>query len=118
MDILKAVVFDGYTTRKDGSALLKFETGELAPSDVANLHALRNCAGVIGFSMKDTLSQKEIKDIETIDAEVESKTKSERLRNSLYILFTQKPEGFKDFKDFYADRMEKMIQKIKDKLEP
>lgn len=118
MDILKAVVFDTYRVRKDGSAVLCFETGELTAPDVASLHLLRNQTGVVGFSRRNSLSDKEIKDLESIDAEIESKSKSQRLHNALYVLFTQQPDGYTEFKHFYADRMEKIIQQIKNRLEP
>lgn len=118
MDILKACVFDTYRVRKDGSAILCFETGELTAPDVASLHILRNSVGVVGFSRRSSLSDKEIKELETIDAEIESKSKSQRLHNVLYVLFQQQPEGYTDFKQFYADRMEKLIQQIRTRLEP
>lgn len=118
MEILKAAVFDTYRVRKDGSAVLCFETGELTGPDVATLHTLRNSVGVVGFSRRNSLTDKEIKELESIDAEIESKSKSQRLHNVLHVLFTQQPEGYTDFKHFYADRMEKIIQQIKNRLEP
>jgi len=118
MDITKAVIFDTYRVRKDGSAVLCFETGELTPADVASFHVLRNSVGVIGFSRRESMSAKEIKEIESIDAEIDSKSKSERLRNVLYVLFQQQPDGYTDFKQFYADRMEKLIMQIRTRLEP
>jgi len=118
MDILKAVIFDTYRVRKDGSAILCFETGELTAPDVASLHLLRNQTGVVGFSRRTSLSDKEIKELESIDAEIESKSKAQRLHNVLYVLFEQQPEGYTDFKHFYADRMEKLIQQIRTRLEP
>ena len=118
MDIIKAVVFDTYRVRKDGSAVLCFETGELTPTDVASLHVLRNSTGVVGFSRRDSLNDKEIKELESIDAEIESKSKAQRLHNVLFVLFQQQPEGYSDFKQFYADRMERIIQQIRTRLEP
>ena len=118
MDILKACVFDRYNTRKDGSVSLVFETGELTAPDVATLHTLRNSVGVVGFSRRESMSAKEIKEIESIDAEIDSKSKSERLRNVLFVLFQQQPKGYTDFKQFYADHMEKLIQQIRTRLEP
>jgi len=118
MDILKACVFDRYNTRKDGSVSLVFETGELTAPDVATLHTLRNSVGVVGFSRRSSLSDKEIKELESIDAEIESKSKAQRLHNVLFVLFEQQPEGYTDFKHFYADRMEKIIQQIRTRLEP
>jgi len=72
----------------------------------------------VAFSRKESLSAREIKDIENIDPEIDSKSKSERLRNVLYVLFQQQPEGYTDFKQFYADRMEKLIMQIRTRLEP
>ena len=118
MEILKPVIFDSYRTRKDGSVMLCFETGELRADEVAVLHTLRNSVGIVGFSRRESMSAKEIKEIESIDAEIDSKSKSERLRNVLFVLFQQQPEGYTDFKQFYADRMEKLIQQIRTRLEP
>ncbi len=118
MDILKACQFDTYRTRKDGSVVLCFETGEVTATEVAVLHTLRNSVGIVAFSRRESMSAKEIKEIESIDAEIDSKSKSERLRNVLYVLFQQQPEGYTDFKQFYADRMERIIQQIKTRLEP
>jgi len=76
---------------------------------------LNGATGIVHFSDRGELTQAEIDEIENIDFEVEGKTKSQRLRNVLYILWKQEGEG--EFKEFYANRMEKLITKIKDRLE-
>jgi hypothetical protein len=118
MDILKPVIFSRYSPRADGSVALTFETQELPPAEVAVLHALRNNMGVLGFSRKDTLTKQEIKDITSIDVDLEGKTKSERLRNVLFRLWEQQPNGCSEFKQFYEQKMEALIQQIRTRLEP
>jgi hypothetical protein len=51
-----------------------------------------------------------------VDKELETKTPSNRLRNTLYVLWEQ--EGATgEFDDFYKKMMNKFIELVKDKLE-
>lgn len=60
----------------------------------------------------------EIKIIDNIDIELgNSKTPSQRLRNTLYVLWSDKPEGFTEFKEFYKFKMEKIINHLKSKID-
>lgn len=47
---------------------------------------------------------------------VKPKTPSQRLREVLYILYTQQPDGFTNSEDFYNDRIEKLINQVKGRL--
>ena len=60
----------------------------------------------------------EIEIIDNIDIELgNSKTPSQRLRNTLYVLWSNKPEGFTEFKEFYKFKMEKIINHLKSKID-
>lgn len=60
----------------------------------------------------------EIEIIDNIDIELgNSKTPSQRLRNTLYVLWSDKPEGFTEFKEFYKFKMEKIINHLKSKID-
>lgn len=117
LDLLLPVEFTICRPKTDGSGTLSFHTGELTPEQVARFHMLRNSVGVLAYKIKGQLTKEEEGILDEVDLEIEGKTKSERLRNSLYRLWEQKPEGYTDFKSFYSDRMEKLIEQVKKKLE-
>lgn len=102
--------FTGFSSRTDGSYSLRFATQELSDEDVTTLSKHRNQFGVVAFVENEA----QLSDIPKGDAE-EGKTPSQRLRASLFVLWTQ--EGKKgEFESFYRDKMEKLIDHIKSKL--
>ena len=121
MSILRQVTFDGANRRKDGSISLKFTT-ELEQSTVEfmELDEVRSTHGVLYYSEKSDLTQQERDEIDRVEVEVEGKTKSQRLRSTMFVFHTQllgrKPTA-EEFKEFYSSQMEKIIMKYKDKLE-
>ena len=117
--ILMSAQFDNYSPRKDGSFSLRFVTGEKMPSEVMDLHALMGNLGYLYFRAEEQLTKEEIKELDDLDTEMgETKTKSQRLRSTLYRYWEQDDKGHKEFKDFYSNWMESIITKVKDKLEP
>lgn len=117
--ILMSAQFDGYTPRKDGSFSVRFVTGEKMPSEVMDLHALMGHLGYLYFRAAEQLTPSELKELDELDTEMgETKSKSQRLRNTLYRYWEQDNKGYEEFKDFYSNWMEKIIIQIKDKLEP
>jgi len=72
--------------------------------------------GILYYSQRGQLTQQEVDELDNVDIELEGKTKSQRLRAVLFIEWKQNGEQG-EFKDFYADRMEKIIQHYKDRLE-
>ena len=114
---IKQATFTKYNTRKDKSCALTFVTDyEITADDVAELHRVLDHHGIVYFSDKGKLTKEEIEAIDEVDIELEGKSKSQRLRNVLYILWQQQGESG-EFKDFYSKWMEKIIQNFKDKLE-
>jgi hypothetical protein len=114
---IKQATFTKYNTRKDKSCSITFVTDyEVTPDDVAELHRVLDHHGILYFSDKGNLTKEEIEAIDDVDVELEGKSKSQRLRNVLYILYKQQGE-IGEFKDFYSIWMEKIIQNFKDKLE-
>lgn len=111
------VIVDGIATRKDGSIGLKLETQEVTPQMAAQLFELR---GKVAFCY---LSPREIADnakliIDSLDPELKGKTPGQRLRNVLYVAWTQSPEGYKDAESYYRAKMESIINGIKQELQP
>jgi hypothetical protein len=111
------VIVDGITARKDGSVGLKLETQEVTPHVAAQLFELR---GKVAFCY---ISPREIADnakklIDSMDPELKGKTPGQRLRNVLYVAWTQSPEGYKDGESYYRAKMESIINGIKQELQP
>jgi len=104
--------FTRFGSKSDGSASLSFNTQELNGEDFATLKQHQNLFGYIMFSENKFTDS----DLPKEQAEDKNKTPSKRLRSVLFILWQQEgSEG--DFEVWYRDRMEKLIDKIKAKLD-
>jgi len=124
MNLLRQVILDRASRKKDKSISLTFVTSlEQTSQEFMEIDELINSHGVLYFKSDGNLTQDEVKAIEGTHIEVEGKTKSERLRNVLYVYYTQipveaEPKVDYSFTTFYADEMEKIIEYYKSKLEP
>lgn len=115
--LLLPIIVTSIRTRVDGSLTVCVETQELSSSNAGELFSTRGKAAMMYLSPKETISQKEIDQVNAIDAEIDGKTPSQRLRNTLYVLFTQTPEGYKDFDSFYKFKMNAITEHLKSKLQ-
>lgn len=115
MAIIRSVILEGATRKKDKSVSLRFTTSlEQSSEEFMEMDKVLDSHGILYFSDRDNLTQREIDEIEKVDIEIEGKTKSQRLRNVLYVYNSQKNNI--DFKEFYSNEMERLIQAYKDKL--
>ena len=115
MAIIRSVILDGATRKKDKSVSLRFTTTlEQSSEEFMEVDKVLDTYGIIYFSDRDTLTQREIEEIEKVDIEIEGKTKSQRLRNVLHVYNSQNDNI--DFKEFYATEMERIIEHYKSKL--
>jgi len=100
--------------RKDKSVKLSFETRELDSTELMTLMALE------GQEMWLILSPNENDaEIPLENAELDTKSPAQRLRSVLYVLYQQDMKENKFvglFETFYKERMEKLIELIKNKL--
>ncbi len=116
MKILFDATLEGLSTRMDNTIKVTIGTQEMTPNQAASLFGLRG--EFVKVLLSNTAIDKE--QIEAIDKlniknESNSKSKSQRLRNTLYIQWQQL--GSKgDFNDFYAGQMESLIELVKSKL--
>lgn len=108
-------IFDSLSTRKDKSFKLVFETNELSHAEAANLFELRDQHGWLIFAPFET-QEVEIPSEPPSDFEA-NKSQSQRLRAVLYVLWSQGKKEF-SWEEFYRTKMESIINKIKDRLEP
>jgi len=116
--ILCPAIFDGYTRRKDRSVSLRFITQEKTSSEIMDIDATLDQFGILYFRGEEKMNADEIEELDSIDLDVydEPKSQSQRLRNVLYILWKQEGERG-DFKKFYKQKTEEIIQHFKNKLE-
>lgn len=115
MPLTLPAIFDNFNERKDRSTTLRFETRELTDSELIELRGYKGFEGHLLFSMNQIKDE----DIPTTDAEVETKTKSQRLRSVLYLVCKQensKPTD-EDVMAHYNREMERIIQHYKSKLD-
>jgi len=120
---------EGVNSKKDNTFSLRFGTQELTTQQKLSILEAQNGFGILVFKYdKETMSDEEMEEIDKSEVDLydNTKTKSQRLRNTLYVLFQQtelkgheKPEIVKElWKDFYSTRMELLINQIKARLEP
>ncbi len=109
---------EGYRSLKDSTLKITFETSELTPEQMANIHYSLNKIGYLAFA-PDPFATKELADIDALKVEYDDtgKPPSQRLRSVLFLNWQQKSEGYETFNDYYASRMEKLINHFKDKLD-
>ena len=106
-----------YGKMKDKGFKITFETGELAPEQVANIHYGSTKVGWLAFS-PDPFATAELDEIENAKVEFTDtgKPPSQRLRGVFYKLWEIDKEGYKTFVDYYNAKMETLIEHFKNKL--
>jgi hypothetical protein len=108
---------ESYRSLKDMSLKLSFETNEISPELMSNIHYSLNKFGFLAFA-PDALATAELEEIDNLKVEYTDtgKPPSQRLRAVLYLLWKQKPEGYDTFEAYYLTHMEKLINHFKDKI--
>lgn len=99
-------------TLSDRSLRIKVTTQELAPDVMAELMNLYGKYGYFAFSETETIK---IPD-EPIPEFKEDKSPSQRLRATMYILWNENTDKSKPFNQFYNEKIEAIITKIKEQL--
>jgi len=118
MSLIRQVTLDRASRKKDKSVSLTFITDlEQSTDEFMEIDKQLMKHGILYFSERNSLTKSEMDDLDTVDIEIEGKTKSQRLRSVLFVYWKQSNQD-KEFKDFYSDWMENVITKMKDKLEP
>lgn len=102
----------GFSSRSDGSAGIRFATQELSAEDFSLLKDNLNQFGFVLFAPNPFKPS----DVPKETAEDKNKTPSKRLRAVIFIEWKQLgKEG--DFEDYYRQKMEKIIDHLKSKLD-
>lgn len=105
-------VITGIRSKSDRSLSYTVSTPELSVQEKALFMELQgnNCSFLI--------EPEEIKEVEPyrVNSDLETKTPSQRLRNTLYVWWSQQNTS-DDFDTFYKNKMETIIESVKRKLE-
>ena len=122
MKLLKQCSLDGVTRRKDKSLKISFiTTMEQSSTELMEVDKLLDTNGILYYKDSEGLSTDEINQIDNVVLDKPSgKSKSERLRNALYILCKQKKGSEptkEEFAEWYSNKMEKFIQHVIGQLE-
>jgi len=125
MNLLRQVTFDRANRKKDKSVSMTFITQlEQSTDDFMQIDKILNDSGVLYFKSSGNLTIEEVKALEDTEIEVEGKTKSQRLRNVLYVFWKQLIDSKElddvtpnqTFNEFYSHEMERIIEHYKNKL--
>lgn len=116
MRILLPVQLNPISRRKDKSVKLSLETRELSPTEIMTLMAIEG--EEMWMSLATT--EQELPEAPEEAPEIETKTSAQRLRSVLFILYKKATENGSfvgTFDNYYRDRMEKIIESLKSKIE-
>ena len=102
------------TTMSDGGLRLVVDTQELDADEKAKVMGLHNKIGYFVFKESD-IKEVDVLDLPDIVLDQGEKPPGQRLRATLYILWNQGDKQ-KQFEVFYRERMESLIDMIKNKL--
>ena len=115
-NILRTVNLTKATRKADKSISLQFVTClEETSEDFIEVDKLIGQSGIVYFKPSGLLTDKEINEISKAKIEVEGKSKSKRLMNVLFVLHKETKDE-RDFEDFYAQKMESLINHFKDQI--
>lgn len=122
--MIRQVTLNRATRKADKTVSIQFVTDlEETSEGFMEIDKLLQSRGILYYSDRGELTQTEIDEIDSCDVEIEGKSKSQRLRSVLYVLWQQFPDkdengvSKKDFSHFYSNIMEVIIQHYKDKLD-
>jgi len=115
MNLLRQVVLDRSNRRKDKSVSITFITDlEQDSEQFMEIDRLIGERGILYFKSSGSLTQEEVDELDNVDIEVTGKTKSQQLRNAIYVLW-KKSKSLDTKEEFYSNWMNKFKQHILDK---
>lgn len=115
--ILLPAIIEGINTRKDNTLLIKLATNEMNPHKVGEIMSHHNKLCYVAIK-PENFTQSEVAIIENLKVdEAIGKSPSQRLRAVMFVSWQQAPEGFENFESYYVNKMDKMIEHFKSKLD-
>lgn len=89
---------------------------EMNPLKAGEMMTYNRKLAAVYISPKETISQKELDQVDAIDPVMPSKSPGQRMRNVLFRLWEHQPEGFKAFEQYYPWKMDQFIKELKNNL--
>lgn len=114
--ISTTAVIEGVRSRKDGSLGLTISTPELTPQEKALFMELQ---GVNLKLVMTPLDEKVTAEEYKVEADINQKSQSERIRGSLYVLLEKKlnrKPTRDEWQSYYQQQTESYIERIKEKI--
>lgn len=106
-------------SKVDRSYVLKFNTQELGPLEVAELSQNLQQYGSLGFAVKDEVLE-QLDHLEAPEEGMEAfegKTPSQRLRDRMFVYYQDKFKKSSGFNTWYADTLDEIGQKYLAKVQ-
>ena len=116
MKITLPVQLNPISRRKDKSVKLSYETRELTPEETLTLMSMEGEEGWLVYSSNNDIKPE---DIPEVNAELDTKSQSERIKAVLYKLYIQDTASSKfigTFDNYYKQKTEKYIEHLKSKI--
>ena len=107
--------FEGMATRKDRTLKLVFSTQELPSDEAAVLMRFVSEYVTIAIKKREEISKDEVLELPEPQWEDMTKSPAQRLRGVLWHLW-KKEKSTPDFELFYRQKMERLIEQIKERL--
>lgn len=117
MKITLPVQLNPISRRKDRSVKLSFETRELQPSEILSLMSFEGSEMWLLLCSQE--SEIDHSDVPTSKPELGTKSRTERLRDVLFVWFKQSVEDqtfIGDFETFLNQKLDSIIDGVKTKL--
>ena len=116
--VIIPAILETFSSLKDKSLKIVFYSNEPTPEQLVGVAQNTQKFGYLAFK-EDVFKQNEKDVLESMESEYEDKgkSKSQRLRNVLFVNFKQNSENYSIFDDYYNAKMEKLIEHLKSKLD-
>lgn len=111
-------LIDRVTTLKDKTLRITIACNELPFDTMSKIFSLNQKFCYVAIKEENFLNE-EIKAIESLKTDdfEKGKTPSQRLRRVMFLVWTTDKEGFDDFNSYYINKMERLIDHFKAKLD-
>lgn len=112
-------IIESFATRQDKSIKVVFSTNEITPEKTAQLITFNQKFCYIALKIEEFKSQEIelLNNLKTDFEDIKTKSHSQRLRNVFFILWKKNNEGFINFTDYYDNKMAKVINHYKTKID-
>lgn len=116
-NMIRQATLDRANRKKDKSVSISFTTDlEQTSDEFMEIDQIIGTRGIIYFKSSGELTQEEINAIDSTEIELEGKSKSQKLRNTIYLNWKQSDQN-KTKEQFYTDEMNKITEHYINKLD-